>query len=280
MNNKTIMMSLAVGCMAVSAFSFAQQVSGPIVVQGAMPVEAERFAQRLDNPQEIEIGGWRFWRGTVEGYPVVVSETLKGMSNASAATAIAATQFHPVAIINQGTAGGHDPALKVYDIVLGKYSVNLGAFKSPHKQPGEGSDSLQWKPMDLLASKGSAGEDKKPHTIRKFPADAQLLSVAESVKASYSKGNVVEGVIGSADMWNSELDRIQSFHRQYQTSVEEMETASAAQIASAFDIPFIGIRVLSNNITNQGAYDPRTGLACQDYVYQVVKAYIAKAKTR
>lgn len=280
MNNKTIMMSLAVGCMAVSAFSFAQKVSGPIVVQGAMPVEAERFAQRLDNPQEIEIGGWRFWRGTVEGYPVVVSETLKGMSNASAATAIAATQFHPVAIINQGTAGGHDPALKVYDIVLGKYSVNLGAFKSPHKQPGEGSDSLQWKPMDLLASKGSAGEDKKPHTIRKFPADAQLLSVAESVKASYSKGNVVEGVIGSADMWNSELDRIQSFHRQYQTSVEEMETASAAQIASAFDIPFIGIRVLSNNITNQGAYDPQTGLACQDYVYQVVKAYIAKAKTR
>ncbi|MCS2154881.1 5'-methylthioadenosine/S-adenosylhomocysteine nucleosidase [Scandinavium goeteborgense] len=266
--------------MAVSAFSFAQQVSGPIVVQGAMPVEAERFAQRLDNPQEIEIGGWRFWRGTVEGYPVVVSETLKGMSNASAATAIAATQFHPVAIINQGTAGGHDPALKVYDIVLGKYSVNLGAFKSPHKQPGEGSDSLQWKPMDLLASKGSAGEDKKPHTIRKFPADAQLLSVAESVKASYSKGNVVEGVIGSADMWNSELDRIQSFHRQYQTSVEEMETASAAQIAAAFDIPFIGIRVLSNNITNQGAYDPQTGLACQDYVYQVVKAYIAKAKTR
>jgi len=280
MNNKTIKMSLAVGCMAVSAFSFAQQVSGPIVVQGAMPVEAERFAQRLDNPKEIEIGGWRFWRGTVEGYPVVVSETLKGMSNASAATAIAATQFHPVAIINQGTAGGHDPALKVYDIVLGKYSVNLGAFKSPHKQPGEGSDSLQWKPMDLLASKGSAGEDKKPHSIRKFPADAQLLSVAESVKASYSKGNVVEGVIGSADMWNSELDRIHSFHRQYQTSVEEMETASAAQIAAAFDIPFIGIRVLSNNITNQGAYDPQTGLACQDYVYQVVKAYIAKAKTR
>ncbi|QKN81286.1 5'-methylthioadenosine/S-adenosylhomocysteine nucleosidase [Scandinavium goeteborgense] len=280
MNNKTILMSLAVGCMAVSSMSFAQQVSGPIVVQGAMPVEAERFAQRLDNPQEIEIGGWRFWRGTVEGYPVVVSETLKGMSNASAATAIAATQFHPVAIINQGTAGGHDPALKVYDIVLGKYSVNLGAFKSPHKQPGEGSDSLQWKPMDLLASKGSAGEDKKPHTIRKFPADAQLLSVAESVKASYSKGNVVEGVIGSADMWNSELDRIQSFHRQYQTSVEEMETASASQIAAAFDIPFIGIRVLSNNITNQGAYDPQTGLACQDYVYQVVKAYIAKAKTR
>jgi adenosylhomocysteine nucleosidase len=55
-----------------------------------------------------------------------------------------------------------------------------------------------------------------------------------------------------------------------------METVSAAQIAASFAIPFIGIRVLSNNITNQGKYDPQTGLACQDYVYQVVKAYIAK----
>lgn len=280
MNTKTIVMTLAVCCTAVSSFSYAQQrAAGPVVIQGAMPVEAERFAQRLDNPQEVEIGGWRFWRGTVDGYPVIVSETLKGMSNSSAATAIAATQFHPVAIINQGTAGGHDPALKVYDIVLGKYSVNLGAFKSPKKAVGEGSDSLQWKPMDLLASKGSAGEDKTPHTIRKFPADAQLLAVAESVKAGYKKGSVVEGVIGSADMWNSELDRISHFHNSYQTSVEEMETASAAQIAAAFDIPFIGIRILSNNITNQGKYDPQTGLACQDYVYQVVKAYIAKIQT-
>ncbi|GDX07444.1 5'-methylthioadenosine/S-adenosylhomocysteine nucleosidase [Buttiauxella sp. A111] len=274
---KTCLLALSACCLVLPSLSLAQpSPKGPIVVQGAMPIEAEHFAQRLDNPKEQQIGGWRFWSGTVDGYPVVVSETLKGMSNAAAATAIAATQFHPVAIINQGTAGGHDPALNVYDIVLGKYSVNLGAFKTPHKLKGEGSDSLQWKPMDLLASKGSAGEDKTPHTIRKFPGDAQLLAVADSVKSTYTRGKVVDGVIGSADLWNSELDRISHFHTAYQTSAEEMETASAAQTAAAFAIPFIGIRVLSNNITNDGKYDPQTGLACQDYVYQVVKAYVAK----
>ncbi|CAI2785573.1 5'-methylthioadenosine/S-adenosylhomocysteine nucleosidase [Serratia grimesii] len=276
-------LALLVACNAFfSPLVMAQQsvAAGPIVVQGAMPVEAERFAQRLDNPRETQIGGWRFWHGTVDGYPVVVSETLKGMSNAAAATAIAATQFHPVAIINQGTAGGHDPALKVYDIVLGKYSVSLGAFKTPKKAAGEGSDSRQWQPMDLLASKGSAGEDKNAHTIRQFPADAKLLALAEGVKGSYTQGKVVEGVIGSADVWNSELDRIDYFHANYHTSVEEMETASAAQIAAAFNIPFVGIRVLSNNMTNQGKYDPQTGLACQDYVYQVVKAYIAQNAPR
>ena len=277
---KKLNLALLAACSAVFSPLALAQVTGPIVVQGAMPVEAERFAQRLDNPREEQIGGWRFWRGTVDGYPVVVSETLKGMSNAAAATAIAATNFHPVAIINQGTAGGHDPALKVYDIVLGKYSVSLGAFKTPKKVLGEGSDSRQWQPMDLLASKGSAGEDKNTHTLRQFPADANLLSIAEGVKGSYTQGKVVEGVIGSADVWNSELDRIGYFHKNYHTSVEEMETASAAQIATAFNIPFVGIRVLSNNITNQGKYDPQTGLACQDYVYQVVKAYIAKNASR
>lgn len=246
----------------------------PIVIQGAMPIEAEHFAARLDNARLQQIGEWRFWKGTVEGYPVIVSETLKGMSNAAAATALAAVEFKPVAIINQGTAGGHDPALNVYDIVVGKYSVNLGAFKTPAQAAGQGSHALDWKPMDLLASKGSAGEDKNAHSIRQFAADPLLLKAAEQAMPKYKNGKVVEGVIGSADVWNSELDRIRFFHEHYQTSVEEMETASAAQIASLFHIPFIGIRVLSNNITNNGKYDAKTGLVCQDYVYDVLKSWI------
>ena len=101
MKNKARVLLLAAAG-AASPLCFGQPAAaGPIVVQGAMPVEAERFAQRLVNPREEQIGGWRFWHGTVDGYPVVVSETLKGMSNAAAA-AIAATQFHPVAIINRG----------------------------------------------------------------------------------------------------------------------------------------------------------------------------------
>jgi adenosylhomocysteine nucleosidase len=252
----------------------------PVIVQGAMDLEVKKFASRLDNVRLEKVGGWTFWRGTLDGYPVVVSKTMKGMSNSAAATAIAAERYHPVAIINQGTAGGHDQQLHVYDIVLGKYSVNLGAFKTAYRKPGQGSDLPGWKPLDLMASEGSAGEDPNEHTMRRFPGNEQLLAAAESVKDLYRKGRVVEGVIGSSDIWNSELDRIQQFHSQYGTSVEEMETASAAQIAGFFQIPFLGIRVLSNNITNGGTYEAKTGEACQDYVYDVVKAYISSALKR
>jgi adenosylhomocysteine nucleosidase len=252
----------------------------PVIVQGAMDLEVTKLASRLDNVRQEKVGGWTFWRGTLDGYPVIVSKTMKGMANAAAATAIAAEHYHPVAIINQGTAGGHVPELHVYDIVLGKYSVNLGAFKTAYRKPGQGSDLPGWKPLDLLASEGSAGNDPNAQIMRRFQGNEQLLAAAESVKRQYRKGRVVQGVIGSGEIWNSELDRIQWFHSQYGTTVEEMETASAAQIAGVFQIPFLGIRVLSNNITNDGKYDAKTGDACQDYVYDVVKAYFATTLKR
>jgi adenosylhomocysteine nucleosidase len=86
------------------------------------------------------------------------------------------------------------------------------------------------------------------------------------------------GVIASGDTWNSELDRIKDLHDRFGTTAEEMEAAAAAQIAGGFQIPFLGIRVVSNNITNGEGYDPKVGEACQDYVYEVVKAYIGKVK--
>ena len=59
-----------------------------------------------------------------------------------------------------------------------------------------------------------------------------------------------------------------------------METASAAQIAGLFQIPFLGIRVVSNNITNGEAYDTKVGEAGQDYVLEVLKAYVAGRSKR
>ena len=252
----------------------------PVVVQGAMDVEVKRLAGALTNAREEHVQGWTFWHGTLDGYPVIISKTLKGLANAAAATAIAAERYHPIAIINQGTAGGHDAGLHVYDIVVGTQAVNLGSFKTGYRTAGQGSDVVDWVPLDLTRSDGSAGNDPNARRMRRFEADGPLLTAALSVKDRYTKGRVVEGVIGSAEVWNSELDRIKRFHDKYGTSVEEMETASAAQIADLFRIPFLGIRVLSNNITNDGAYDGKTGEACQEYVYEVVKAYIKGRQAR
>jgi adenosylhomocysteine nucleosidase len=264
-------------CVLLAACA-ARDTARPIVVQGAMDVEIRNLAGALQNATEETVAGWTFWRGTIDGYPVVVSKTLKGMSNAAAATAIAADRYHPIAIINQGTAGGHVPDLHVSDIVLGTEAVNIGSFKTGARAKGAGSDHAEWAPMDLMRSEGSAGQDPTARQMRRYQGDEGLLAAARGVRGQYQKGRVVDGVLGSSEVWNSELDRIQAFHDRYGTSVEEMEAASAAQIAGLFKIPFLGIRVVSNNVTNGEPYDRNVGEACQEYVLGVVKAYIEKVK--
>src|SRR5437016_7254727 len=47
----------------------------PVIVQGALDLEVMKFASRLDNVSVEKVGGWTFWRGTLNGYPVIVSQT-------------------------------------------------------------------------------------------------------------------------------------------------------------------------------------------------------------
>ena len=122
---------------------------------------------------------------------------------------------------------------------------------------------------------GSAVSQTTPKLPARFEADPSLLALARSTRAAYTRGRVVDGIIGSSDMWIDELDRVAQFHQVFGTSVEEMETASAAQVAQSFQVPFMGIRVLSDNITNESAYDPKAGGACQDFVADIVRAWVS-----
>ncbi|WP_138419612.1 5'-methylthioadenosine/S-adenosylhomocysteine nucleosidase [Aquibacillus sediminis] len=269
-------LTVIVGCNATANSETApEDTQRPILVEGPMPIEAEEFAERLENVEKETSGIYDFYIGTVDDYPVIVVKTSKGMENAAAATAVAVERYNPVAIISQGTSGGHDPSLDVFDIVLGKRTVNIGALKTGDRDENEGIEPTEWIPMDLMASEGSAGEDPDAENIRYYEADEELLAAANAVKDSHTKGKVVEGTIGSADVWNNEVDRINWFHEKFGTSVEEMETASAAQIAKAYEVPFLGVRILSNNKTNDGEYNPNTAEVNQEYVYEIVKEYIA-----
>ena len=251
----------------------------PIMIQGPMPIEAEYFAALLSNVTIEYAGNAVFYKGTLNDYPIVVAKTGKGLENTAAATAIGIERYHPRLIINQGTSGGHDPSLKVGDLVLGERSINASNFKTPKVAKGEGTDPLNWIPMDIMASEGSAGEGssaKDAEKLRFYLGDKQLIALASSLANQYERGSVVKGTIGSGNFWNNELDRIAWLHKNLGTSVEEMETASAAQIAHAYHIPFLGVRVLSNNITNHGEYDPTTAEDCQAFVAKIIEAYISK----
>ena len=238
-----------------------------------MPCEVNwLLTTQLRDTQEVEIGGWKFWRGNIEGIPVVISVTGKGAANTGAATALALSHFRCRGVINQGTAGGHDPQLNVGDLIIGEYAINIAAFKTSHRARGEGSNTLDWLPMDLLASEGSAGEDANALKMRSFPSDPDLIEAAKRASLTFdTPGKIIGGGIASSEVWNLELDRIHSFHSQFGSRCEEMETASAAQIAARVSVPFLGVRVITNNITTGEKYDISVALRCQRFVAEIAK---------
>ncbi|MGL4738706.1 MAG: 5'-methylthioadenosine/S-adenosylhomocysteine nucleosidase [Cellulosilyticaceae bacterium] len=255
----------------IPAVKLVEATQRPLLIQGAMDVETEIMMAALENPEDITLGVWKYTKGTIDGYPVVIGRTRIGMSNAAASTVLAIEHFSPVAIINQGTAGGHDPDLHKYDIVLGKDVVNMGAFKTVFTDKGKGIHPTTWEQLNLEVVDQETGEWKY---VNRFEGDEALLAAANSVKDTYKKGKIVEGTIGSADEWNKEIDRILWLHETLGTSAEEMETASVAQIAESYGVPFLGIRILSNNEVHKELYDRTTGEDSQAYTLEVAKAYI------
>lgn len=53
-----------------------------------------------------------------------------------------------------------------------------------------------------------------------------------------------------------------------------------AQLAAIYEIPFISIRICSNNITNNGVYDLNVAIACQNFAELVAKQYFVEMLTQ
>ena len=243
----------------------------PILIEGAMNTETEILIRALKNPVAYRELNYLFVAGTYKNYPVVIVRTEIGMANAAASTALAIKKFNPIAVINQGTAGGHDSALKIGDIVIGEKSFDHTAFRSAYSAAGEGIDLTKQENIGTYAYDKASG---KFQAYTEYFADPTLLNVAKKVAAANKNFNVVSGVIGTGNTWLECVDYINFLHEKYGSSCEEMETTCAAQICQNAGVPFIGIRVLSDNITVNDKYVPETATICQDFVLLVVENYI------
>lgn len=239
-----------------------------VLIQGAMETETEYMIARLLDAECVTLGNWRFHTGFLGEHrePVIISRTYQGMVNAAAATSLALAHFMPRAVINQGIAGGHDPQFHRGDIVLGERVVPMGAMLYGFAEAGAGIDADNFKPLPIEIYNRRAQTTEKAID---FPCDRRLLELAEKVESPY---HTARGVIGSADEWNNQLDRIALLRRRYGTTTEDMESAAVAQLCLSYGIPFIGVRILSNSIVNAEDYDEAVGEDVQKFMIKYVEA--------
>ncbi len=236
----------------------------PILIQGAMTAEVGTLIKSLKNPVVYWDMHYLFVAGTYKNYPVVVSRTEIGMENAAAATALAIKYFNPIAVINQGTAGGYAPNLHLNDIVIGDKSINCSMYKEEYQAAGEYDITKQ-------TLRGTPAYDKNNKDLTEFNRffefnpDEKLLKIAKRTAALNPNWNVTVGTIGSANGWNNAVDHINFLRDKYGVDCEEMETNAVAQICHNAEVPFIGIRVISDNSIIGESFDLSTALKGQDF---------------
>lgn len=160
----------------------------PILLQGAMQVEVKHLLEVLENQTKIEIEGYSFYKGTIEDYPVVISETGIGSINSTISTTIGILNFRPEAIINQGIAGSYDENIHRFDVVIGTSCYNTNCYKTKRRELGEGSNPLEWEVITFT-------DDDKDEKKTVLQADSYILSVAKEATCSYQKGNVHYGIL-------------------------------------------------------------------------------------
>lgn len=254
----------------VSAFAQAQaRRRGPLLVQGALDFELGPLLDALGGEarrRERRMAAWSFWQGRIGRQDIVVCRTGVGPINASASTALGIREFHPRAIINQGTAGGHNRALKLWDIVLGEKTTDYAAFEAPHADAGAGVDTRVWKPKPHVI-RAPSGE---PRTYVSFPGDPQLLAAAEKIRNP--RGRVLRGNLGSAFQYNRQLDHIDWLHRTYGTDTEDMESAYAHGAAVAFGVPFLAIRMVSDTEWEHPKFERIAGQYCAEFVVELIRS--------
>ena len=243
----------------------------PIMIQGAMNVEIHRMVRALKNPVAYKFSKYVYFAGTYKDYPVVIVRTEQGMSNAAASTVIGINEFNPVAVINQGTAGGHDYKVHNNDIVIGEKTFEPFAIKVNYNAAGDGIG------ITNQEMRGVYAYDHEQKTFRQyteFLADPKLFRIAKQTAAEHKEFNVKVGTIASADSWLESVDFINYLNEKYGSTCEEMETHAAAHVCQNIGVPFIGIRVISDNCLNYEDWDVTTAYTGQDFVLLVVEKLI------
>ena len=201
---------------------------------GAMEEEVETLLGLMENKQETEKAGSRFYNGTLEGLPVTVVQCGVGKVNAAMCTQILCDCFGVTHLVNTGIAGSLCADLDIGDLVVSQdamyHDVDAVAFGYPMgKVPG----------MDVTA----------------FPADDTLIGYAFAAAEAVNPGHTRIGRVASGDQFvasKAVKERIIDLTRGLCT---EMEGAAIAQTAYRNNIPFVILRAISDKADDSAQMD-------------------------
>jgi adenosylhomocysteine nucleosidase len=243
-------------CGAQSLILLVMDARAPIAIVVPMEGEFEPYRGLLTGlRRRDDCGPWEVYEAQAGTRRLLAIISGPGPVNAAAATERLIAQHAPAAVLHGGSAGAHNPALLPGDVVIGARYVIHAPRSALAARAARGLST------SLIRFRRDGAHISVPHV----DADADLLRRAEGVARERSvemglwdapgwpaavpprPALVVSGVVASADAWTVEEAELLALHEDFGAECEDMESAYVAQVCAFHRLPFIAVRVISDN---------------------------------
>ena len=195
-----------------------------IGIIGAMQVETEGLIAEMTETKTDTVSGVKFTSGKLCGRDVVVATCGVGKVFAAICAEAMILRFGVTALLNTGVAGGLLPELEIGDVALAdkvvQHDMNTTALGDP---------------QGLLSG----------INIVELPACETLYKAVAEVAASLGFNHRI-GTVATGDQFVGNRERKDWITKTFNAIACEMEAGSIAQVCYVNQIPFVTIRVISD----------------------------------
>ena len=206
-----------------------------IGIIGAMEEEVAALKNKMQISGVLKKASMEFYKGTLQGKPVVVVRSGIGKVNAGLCTQILVDVFDVKMVINTGIAGSLDAKIDIGDIVIS-------------------TEALQHD-MDATQFGYPLGQIPRMETLA-FPADETMVQVAkEACEKVNPEIHVFTGRIVTGDQFVASSEIKDRIKENFDGLCTEMEGAAIAQAAWLNKVPFVIIRAISDKADNSAEVD-------------------------
>ena len=194
----------------------------------AMKVEKVAIEEKMTNKTNETIYNLPFVIGKIGNSECILVQSGVGKVNAARTTQILIEKYKPEIVINAGVGGSINPELKIGDVIIAKqvYQHDFDITSFDHK-------------------KGYV-----PEVGDYIECDKSLLNVFYNVISQMEDEDFKTsiGIIASGDQFYTEEEKMKEIREEFSADIVDMECSAIAQVAYLDNVPFIGIRSVSDGL--------------------------------
>lgn len=227
---KKLFALLALPILALSACNNSSTSKEYIGIISAMDIEIEYLLDEAKIDEEKEIGGVKYYVGTLKDKPVVISRAGIGKVRASSGVTSLLNGYNISKVIFTGVAGGLRDEEDVLDEIIATCVIE-------HDYGFITNDGFEW----------GGGDPGRKEPGEYYYCDESLVKLAyDSAVSIVQEHHVYKGLIATGDQFISSTNYVDWLVSEFNAYACEMEGASIAKICELYNTPFVVLRTLSD----------------------------------